>query len=113
MEKTDRAMVLPVDIGWKDVGSWSALWEVSEQDGDANARHRDVIAAHSPNSYAYARRLVALVGVAALVVVDNDDAVLVSHQDQVQPTTDDLPEPKSAHRTPTVRQRTRHLRAHP
>src|SRR3546814_10312102 len=43
MEKTDRAMVLPVDIGWNDVGSWSALWEVSEQDGDGNARHGDVI----------------------------------------------------------------------
>lgn len=84
MEKTDAAMVLPVDIGWNDVGSWSALWEVSEQDADGNARHGDVIAVDSRNSYAYARRLVALVGVDDLVVVETDDAVLVAAKDRVQ-----------------------------
>lgn len=84
MEKTDAAMVLPVDIGWNDVGSWSALWEVSEQDGDGNAHHGDVIAIDSRNSYAYARRLVALVGVDDLVVVETDDAVLVAAKDRVQ-----------------------------
>jgi len=84
MEKTDAAMVLPVDIGWNDVGSWSALWEVSEQDGDGNAHHGDVIAVDSRNSYAYARRLVALVGVDDLVVVETDDAVLVAAKDKVQ-----------------------------
>ncbi len=84
MEKTDAAMVLPVDIGWNDVGSWSALWEVSEQDGDGNAHHGDVIAIDSRNSYAYARRLVALVGVDDLVVVETDDAVLVATRDKVQ-----------------------------
>jgi len=84
MEKTDAAKVLPVDIGWNDVGSWSALWEVSEQDGDGNARHGDVIAVDSRNSYAYARRLVALVGVDDLVVVETDDAVLVARKDKVQ-----------------------------
>ncbi len=84
MENTDAAMVLPVDIGWNDVGSWSALWEVSEQDGDGNAHHGDVIAVDSRNSYAYARRLVALVGVDDLVVVETDDAVLVAAKDKVQ-----------------------------
>jgi mannose-1-phosphate guanylyltransferase/mannose-6-phosphate isomerase len=84
MEKTDGAMVLPVDIGWSDVGSWSALWEVSEQDDDGNARHGDVIAVDSRNSYAYAQRLVALVGVDDLVVVETDDAVLVARKDRVQ-----------------------------
>jgi mannose-1-phosphate guanylyltransferase / mannose-6-phosphate isomerase len=84
MEKTDAAMVLPVDIGWNDVGSWSALWEVSEQDGDGNAHHGDVIAVDSRNTYAYARRLVALVGVDDLIVVETDDAVLVAAKDKVQ-----------------------------
>jgi mannose-1-phosphate guanylyltransferase/mannose-6-phosphate isomerase len=84
MEKTDAAMVLPVDIGWNDVGSWSALWEVSEQDENGNAHHGDVIAVDSRNSYAYARRLVALVGVDDLVVVETDDAVLVAAKDRVQ-----------------------------
>jgi len=88
MENTDAAMVLPVDIGWNDVGSWSALWEVSEQDADGNAHHGDVIAIDSRNSYAYARRLVALVGVDDLVVVETDDAVLVARKDRVQQVKD-------------------------
>lgn len=87
-ENTGRAMVLPVDIGWNDVGSWSALWQVSEQDADGNAHHGDVIAVDSRNSYAYARRLVALVGVDDLVVVETDDAVLVAHKDRVQQVKD-------------------------
>ena len=84
MEKTDAAMVLPVDIGWSDVGSWSALWDVSERDAVGNAHHGDVIAVDSRNSYAYARRLVALVGVDDLIVVETDDAVLVARKDRVQ-----------------------------
>ena len=88
MEATDAAMVLPVDIGWNDVGSWSALWEVSQQDADGNARHGDVIAIDSRNSYAWARRMVALVGVDDLVVVETDDAVLVARKDRVQQVKD-------------------------
>ncbi|HSR65978.1 MAG TPA: mannose-1-phosphate guanylyltransferase/mannose-6-phosphate isomerase, partial [Xanthomonadaceae bacterium] len=84
MEKTDAAMVLPVDIGWNDVGSWSALWDVAERDSEGNAYLGDVIAVDTRNSYAYARRLVALVGVDDLVVVETDDAVLVARKDRVQ-----------------------------
>ncbi|WP_334178349.1 mannose-1-phosphate guanylyltransferase/mannose-6-phosphate isomerase [Pseudoxanthomonas sp.] len=83
-EKTGHAMVLPVDIGWNDVGSWSALWDVAERDADGNAHHGDVIAVDSRNSYAYAQRLVALVGVDDIVVVETDDAVLVARKDRVQ-----------------------------
>lgn len=88
MENTDAAMVLPVDIGWNDVGSWSALWGVSEQDADGNAHHGDVIAVDTRNSYAYARRLVALVGVDDLIVVETDDAILVAAKDKVQQVKD-------------------------
>jgi mannose-1-phosphate guanylyltransferase/mannose-6-phosphate isomerase len=84
MEKTDHAKVLPVDIGWSDVGSWSALWDVAERDDNGNAHHGDVIAVDSRNSYAYAQRLVALVGVDDIVVVDTPDAVLVARKDRVQ-----------------------------
>ncbi len=84
MEKTGHAMVLPVDIGWNDVGSWSALWDVAERDADGNACHGDVIVVDSRNSYAYANRLVALVGVDDVVVVETDDAVLVARKDKVQ-----------------------------
>jgi mannose-1-phosphate guanylyltransferase/mannose-6-phosphate isomerase len=88
MEQTDTAMVLPVDIGWNDVGSWSALWDVAERDAHGNAHHGDVIAVDSRNSYAYARRLVALVGVDDVVVVETDDAVLVARKDKVQQVKD-------------------------
>jgi mannose-1-phosphate guanylyltransferase/mannose-6-phosphate isomerase len=88
MERTGAAMVLPVDIGWNDVGSWSALWDVAERDADGNARHGDVIAVDSRNSYAYARRLVALVGVDDMIVVETDDAILVARKDKVQQVKD-------------------------
>ncbi len=84
MEKTSAAAVLPVDIGWSDVGSWSALWDVAERDADGNAHQGDVIAVDTRNSYAYARRLVAMVGVDDIVVVETDDAVLVARKDKVQ-----------------------------
>ena len=84
MEKTDAAMVLPVDIGWSDLGSWAALWDVATRDADGNATLGDVIAIDSRNSYVHARRLVALVGVDDLVVVETDDAVLVARKDRVQ-----------------------------
>ncbi|NZA27489.1 mannose-1-phosphate guanylyltransferase/mannose-6-phosphate isomerase [Luteimonas sp. SJ-92] len=108
MEKTDRAMVLPVDIGWNDVGSWSALWQVSEQDGDGNAHHGDVISVDTRNSYAYARRLVALVGVDDLVVVETDDAVLVARKDRVQQVKEVVARLKSDERSHAVLHREVH-----
>ncbi len=99
MEKTGAAMVLPVDIGWNDVGSWSALWDVSEQDAGGNAHHGDVIAVDSRNSYAYAQRLVALVGVDDLVVVDTGDAVLVARKDKVQQVKDVVAKLKAGQRS--------------
>ncbi|MDB6163263.1 MAG: mannose-phosphate guanylyltransferase/mannose-6-phosphate isomerase [Xanthomonadaceae bacterium] len=88
MERTDAAMVLPVDIGWSDLGSWSALWDVAARDADGNATIGDVIAIDSRDSYVHARKLVALVGVDDLVVVETDDAVLVAHKDRVQQVKD-------------------------
>jgi mannose-1-phosphate guanylyltransferase/mannose-6-phosphate isomerase len=99
MEQTGAAMVLPVDIGWNDVGSWSALWDVAARDGDGNAYHGDVIAIDSRNSYAHARRLVALVGVDDLIVVETDDAVLVAHKDRVQQVKDVVAQLKSDQRS--------------
>ena len=108
MEKTAEARVLPVDIGWNDVGSWSALWEVSKQDADGNAHHGDVIAIDSRNSYAYSRRLVAMVGVDDLVVVETDDAVLVAHKDRVQQVKDVVTRLKAGDRSHAVLHREVH-----
>ena len=85
MEKTADAAVLPIDVGWNDVGSWSALWEVAQQDGDGNTHHGDVIALDCRDTLAWGdRRLVAMIGLRDIVVVDSDDALLVAHKDQVQ-----------------------------
>ena len=108
MEKTNAAAVLAVDIGWNDVGSWSALWDVSEQDADGNAHHGDVVSIDSRNSYAYARRLVALVGVDDLVVVETDDAVLVARKDKVQQVKDVVARLKAGQRSQAVLHREVH-----
>ena len=86
MEKTDRAAVVPIDVGWNDVGSWSALWSVVEQDGDGNAHRGDVIARDCRNTLAIAtdKRLLALIGLTDVVAIDTDDALLVAHKDRVQ-----------------------------
>ena len=84
MEKTSDAAVVAMDAGWNDVGSWSALWDVSDKDADGNACHGDVIALDCRNSYAYGNRLIAMVGLEDVVVVETDDAVLVGHKDRVQ-----------------------------
>ncbi|AKC86797.1 mannose-1-phosphate guanylyltransferase/mannose-6-phosphate isomerase [Pseudoxanthomonas suwonensis] len=85
MEKTADAAVLPIAVGWNDVGSWSALWEVAEQDGNGNAHHGDVVALDCRDTLAWGdRRLVAMIGLQDVVVVDTDDSVLVAHKDHVQ-----------------------------
>ena len=99
MERTDAAAVLPVDIGWSDLGSWAALWDVATRDADGNATIGDVIAVDSRNSYVHGRRLVALVGVDDLVVVDTDDAVLVARKDRVQDVKDVVARLKHEHRS--------------
>ena len=85
MEKTDRAVVLPLDAGWNDIGAWSALWEVQPHDESGNVRIGDVLTSNVRNSYLHAsQRLIAAVGVEDLVVVETADAVLVAHREQVQ-----------------------------
>ncbi|MFT5048193.1 MAG: mannose-1-phosphate guanylyltransferase/mannose-6-phosphate isomerase [Porticoccaceae bacterium] len=85
MEHTENAVVLPVDIGWNDVGSWSSVWEVSEKDDMGNRFTGDVIQQDSTNNLVDSNgRLITLVGVTDLVVIDTDDALLVASRDQVQ-----------------------------
>lgn len=102
MEKTDAAMVLPADFGWNDVGSWSSLWDVSAQDDCGNACRGEVITVDSRNSYAWAQRMVALVGVDDIVVVETADAVLVARKDRVQQVKDVVAQLKDAHRSQVV-----------
>jgi mannose-1-phosphate guanylyltransferase/mannose-6-phosphate isomerase len=85
MEKTSDAVVVPLDAGWSDVGSWSALHEACESDRHGNVSRGDVISEDSNGNYLYAEsRLVATVGLQNHVVVETKDAVLVAPKDRVQ-----------------------------
>jgi mannose-1-phosphate guanylyltransferase/mannose-6-phosphate isomerase len=85
MERTSHAVVVPSDIGWSDVGSWSALWEVQQQNADGNALRGDVYLDGVTNSLIRAEsRIVAAIGVKDIIIVETNDAVLVVHKDAVQ-----------------------------
>jgi mannose-1-phosphate guanylyltransferase / mannose-6-phosphate isomerase len=84
MERTKRAAVMPVSYGWSDVGSWQAVWELSERDSVGNSGHGSgsVVFVDSRGSYVTSdKQLVALFGVENLVVVTTDDAVLVAKRE--------------------------------
>lgn len=85
MEHTEDAVVIPMDAGWSDVGSFSSLWEVSPKDEHGNVNIGDVITESTTNSYIHAsNKLVTLVGVDNLVVVETKDAILVADKNKVQ-----------------------------
>ena len=85
IERTERAVVVPVDIGWSDVGSWQAVWEVSTHDPDGNAVAGDVLIDDVTGSYVRSTsRLVAVLGVDDLVVIETGDAVLVVPREKSQ-----------------------------
>lgn len=85
MEQTNSALVVPMDAGWSDVGSFSALWEVSDKNSDGNVIKGDVLMEQTTDSYIYSQnKLVSTVGVRNLVVVETKDAILVADKDKVQ-----------------------------
>ena len=85
LEQTDQAVVMPLTVGWSDIGSWAALWEAGPRDVAGNRIRGDVITSATRNSYVEATaRLVATVGVEDLIVVETADAVLVAHRHQGQ-----------------------------
>ena len=85
MEKTRDAVVVPLDAGWSDVGSWSALWEIQPQDANGNVCRGDVITEDVSGSYIHSEgRLIAALGVSNHVIVETDDVVLVADRSKVQ-----------------------------
>ncbi|MCD1124792.1 mannose-1-phosphate guanylyltransferase/mannose-6-phosphate isomerase [Jinshanibacter sp. LJY008] len=85
MEKTEDAVVVPMDAGWSDIGSWSSLWDISIKDDNFNVHKGDVLSYESSNNYVYAETgLVTTVGVNNTIVVQTKDAVLVADKDSVQ-----------------------------
>lgn len=100
MERADNVVVVPMDAGWSDVGSWSSLWDIAEKDEHNNALIGDVISINSRNTLVHSgNKLVATIGVDDLVIVDTKDALLVAHKSEVQRVKEIVSDLKVANRT--------------
>jgi mannose-1-phosphate guanylyltransferase/mannose-1-phosphate guanylyltransferase/mannose-6-phosphate isomerase len=100
MEKTDKAVVIPLDAEWNDVGSWSALWDVTPKDSCGNAISGDVLTVDSHNSFIHAEhKLVTVIGINDLVVVETSDAIMIAPKDRVQEVKDIVAQLKAAGRS--------------
>src|SRR5512134_2754395 len=106
MEKTDAAAVVPVDIGWSDVGSWATLWDVGEKDASGNVLRGDVHVQAAENCYVRAEnRMGSVLGLSDAVVVETNDAVLVASRDEAQKVKDIVGKLDAAKRTEHVSHR--------
>ncbi len=102
-EQTQRAAVVPADLGWSDVGSWNALWELGTKDQDGNVALGDVVLQGTENCYVRSDgMLAAVVGLKDAVVVVTEDAVLATHRDQAQDVKKIVEQLKAAGRPEAV-----------
>jgi mannose-1-phosphate guanylyltransferase/mannose-6-phosphate isomerase len=110
MERTDRAAVVPIDCGWSDIGSWSAVWDVRDHDADGNTSTGSVVFLDSRNSLAHSDEaiLTAVVGLDDVIVVTTSDAVLVTSRDKAERVKDLVEQLKAQNREQAVR----HLRVY-
>jgi len=85
IEKTDKAVMVPLDAGWSDIGSWAALWEMQPKTKEGNVIKGDVIALDTKNSYIRSEhKLIATLGVNNLIVAESDDAIIIADKDESQ-----------------------------
>ena len=85
MENTTDAVVIPMDAGWSDVGSWSSLWDITKKDKNGNVIHGDVIIHNSNNSFIRSDdKMVAAIGVDNLVIAATKDVVMIANKDNAQ-----------------------------
>jgi mannose-1-phosphate guanylyltransferase/mannose-6-phosphate isomerase len=85
MEKTTAAAMLPIDVGWNDVGSWTSLWEIAAKDANGNHAQGDAVLEDTTGCYVHSERgLVATIGVQDLIIVDTPDALLVADKARAQ-----------------------------
>lgn len=100
MEHTKKAVTVPSNFGWSDIGSWSALWSVGEKDAADNTLVGDVIALDTKSSLVKAENLlVATLGVSDLIVVQTRDAVLIADKAKVQDVKKIVDHLKNANRS--------------
>ncbi len=85
MEKTNKGVVIPLDAGWSDIGSWESIWETSQKDENNNFIKGNVLIENTNNSYIRSNhRLIVGIGIENLVVIETDDAILISNKGQSQ-----------------------------
>jgi len=85
MEKSDNVVVVPLDAGWNDIGSWSALHDIGKKDANGNVIHGDVFMQDTTNTYIHANgHMIATIGVQDLIIVDTPNATLISTKDKSQ-----------------------------
>ena len=102
MEKTNSAVMIPLDAGWSDVGSWDSLWSVCEKDKQGNAVRGDVVLEDTQNCFIQSEdKLIATVGLSDTVVVQTDDTVLIAAKDKVQDVKNIVKKLKEQNRTET------------
>lgn len=81
MEKTNKAVVIELNTGWSDIGSWDSLWEISKKQSDGNVIVGDVISEESSNCYIHSQgKLTATLGIKDLIVINTKDALLVANK---------------------------------
>jgi mannose-1-phosphate guanylyltransferase/mannose-6-phosphate isomerase len=100
MERTNKAALVPVSMGWSDIGSWSSLWMANDKDEFGNVKRGDVFSDQSMNCFLRAEsRALAVIGVEDLIVVETSDAVLVVHQDYAEDVKNVVAHLKAQNRT--------------
>ena len=89
MEKTDKAVVMPIDIGWNDLGNWQRIWESSKKDKNNNIIKGDVTTVNTQNSYIWTRDnfLMVAIGVDNLVIIQTADVCLIANKDHLDQLT--------------------------
>ncbi len=107
LEHSKKVWALSATLDWKDVGSWSALDDISEKDPQGNIIRGNVISFHNDNCILFGdKRVLATIGVRDLIVVDTDDATLVCHKDEAQRVREVVSELKSQNRVEALEHRT-------
>ncbi len=92
MEKTKIGMVIPLDAGWSDIGSWKTLWEVSKKDVNGNVLSGNIINESTKNCFIKSdKKIVVGIGIKDLIIVDTNDAVLVVNKDDCQKVKNIVP----------------------
>lgn len=110
MERSDQVSVVPLDAGWNDVGSWSAVWEIADKDAQGNASRGDVMLESTSNAYVHAEhRMVTVLGLDDVIVVETADAVMVAAKDKSQDVKLLVDRIKQSARTEATNHRKRYI----